>query len=221
MRMGWISALALLLALPLPSSAGPILRQPPAQAGPGQEYLFFLHGKIVEEQGIRPSSPKYGVYEYEAILRAFAGQGFTVISEARPKDTPVRPYAEKVAAQVRELLARGVPPGRITVVGFSKGGVIALLVSTLLANDRVHFAFLAACNPKVQESLDPRLRGRVLSLWDDPDEYASSCAPIFARSPKPLVHQEVVFHDGLGHGYFFRPQKGWVERVAAWTRKNP
>src|SRR4030067_991612 len=35
---------------------------------PTKRYMFYLHGKVIEDQGIPAVSPEYGKYEYEAIL---------------------------------------------------------------------------------------------------------------------------------------------------------
>src|SRR6185369_8324070 len=128
-----ILLLVLLLLLPATAmAAGVVLSVLPKAIDPRGDYLIYLHGRIIEEEGPRPTSPRFGVYEYRQILDTFAGRGFTVVSEARPKGTDVAAYAKKVAGQVRALLAAGVPPERIAVVGFSKGGGITLAAAALL-----------------------------------------------------------------------------------------
>ena len=47
-------------------------------------HLFYLHGGIVQEQGVNAVSEYYGKYEYLAILDSLSRRGFYVISEARP-----------------------------------------------------------------------------------------------------------------------------------------
>ncbi len=48
---------------------GEILSDVPQKVDARARYLFYLHGKIVE-QDRRPTSPQYGVYEYDQILAA-------------------------------------------------------------------------------------------------------------------------------------------------------
>src|SRR5882724_6168777 len=48
---------------------------------PKAKYLFYLHGRIIENQGIRPTDPRYGVYEYQQILDTLKDKGFIVVSE--------------------------------------------------------------------------------------------------------------------------------------------
>ncbi len=187
----------------------------PKKVDPRGAYLIYLHGRIIEEEGIRPTSQRFGVYEYEKILADLASQGFTVISEPRPRGTDVGRYADKVAAQVRTLLARGVPPERITVMGFSKGGAIALVASSRLRQPKVNFVILAGCGAWVTDNFDLDLRGRILSMRDASDDLSTSCEKTFAASKGELAHEEIVLRLGLGHGAFFRPGD-WMGAVTAW-----
>jgi hypothetical protein len=119
----------------------------PAQIDPAQRYLFYLHGKIIEDQGLPAISPEYGEYQYEQILEALDSSGFVVISEQRPRDTDPAQYARMVVARVKDLLKSGVHPGSITVVGASKGAAITSLVSHLVANSNVNYVLLGGCYP--------------------------------------------------------------------------
>src|SRR5262245_59341042 len=109
-----------------------IINDAPLNTDPNADYLFFLHAKIVEDQGIHPTSPKYGAYKYEEILNTFKNDGFIVISEARPKDTAPEPYVAKLIGQINILLNARVPPQQITVLGASKVAVIAMIASSRL-----------------------------------------------------------------------------------------
>ena len=105
-------------------------------------YVFYLHGRIIEEHGLRPRDPRYGIYEYEDILRALESHGLRVISEARPHATDPEQYARRIRDQIRTLLDKKVPPEHITVIGASKGSVIAMLVSMYTAYDNVRYVIL-------------------------------------------------------------------------------
>ena len=59
----------------------------PAEIDSAASYLIYLHGAIIENEGVRPTHAEYGVYEYRDILEVFAEHGFVVISEARPSGT--------------------------------------------------------------------------------------------------------------------------------------
>jgi len=197
---------------------------PASQAASGEKYLFYLHGKIIEDQGIpRPRSEKFGYYEYEKILETFRNRGFTVHSEVRPANTHVAAYAEKVAGEIKKILRTGVPPGRITVVGASKGGVIAIFISALLQNPNIHFVFLACCHEAALKNLRDRrthVAGNILSIYDSADDTGcGSCQGFFtsARGKKLGHSKEIVLNLGMGHGILYRPLPEWVEPVVAWA----
>ncbi|HKH50055.1 MAG TPA: hypothetical protein VKM72_35840 [Thermoanaerobaculia bacterium] len=210
-----------LLLLLVPARAlgtGRVLRSLPDKIDSRQNYMIFLHGRIVEEEGLRPTNPELGVYEYEKILAEFANRGFTVISEPRPRNTDPEIYADKVVGQVRALLRAGAPPEHVAVVGFSKGGGIAFLTATRLAEPKVNFVILAGCSNWTDPEVASRLQGRILSMYDASDGLNPSCKKAFAQSKGPLVQEEVVLKLGTGHGAFYRPGE-WMDRVAGWVKR--
>ncbi|HEY0006144.1 MAG TPA: alpha/beta hydrolase [Pyrinomonadaceae bacterium] len=195
-----------------------LLRDIPKNVETQARYLFYLHGWIIENQGVRPTSPQYGVYQYQEILESFARKGFIVVSEARPKGTDVQQYAAKVVDQIRALLKAGVPPQHITVAGASKGGVITVAVSTLLKNRDVNFVILAACGESDEyRRFHPSLWGNVLSIYDDKDNWAVTCRKFFEQAGGLNRRKEIVLKLGLGHGILYRPLKEWVEPTADWA----
>ena len=80
---------------------GIILNNPPEIVSGNAKYLFYLHGQIVEELGVRPTHPQWGIYEYEKILEALKRKDFVIVSEARPKGTDPMEYARKLVAQIQ------------------------------------------------------------------------------------------------------------------------
>jgi hypothetical protein len=189
-----------------------------AAAPPGRRYAIYLHGRIVEEGGRRPTDPRFGVYEYDAILDSLRQAGFVVLSEQRPPKSDSEIAAVHVADQVDSLLRLGVPPSAITVIGFSKGGWIAILASSRLHNPALSFVFLAACGPWAFERADLHVTGRLLSVIESSDSLGVSCAPMFQREGLGSRHREVALHLGLGHGTFFQPRRDWLVPVVAWAR---
>jgi hypothetical protein len=188
----------------------------PETIDPQARYLFYLHGQIVEDKGLRPVHPRLGVYEYEAIRDTLAARGPVVISEARTSGTDVWKYAQKVTAQVNRLLAAGVPPEHITVAGHSKGGAIAILTSSLLQNDRVNHVLLACCGDWMATNPHVQLSGRILSIYDISDHLAGSCLEAFDRASKPMNTKEIRLDTGHGHGAFYRPMREWIDPLMEW-----
>jgi hypothetical protein len=205
-----------ILAGPSPGASRSIHEDVPASIDPSARYVIYLHGRILEVQGRRAVSPDFGRYEYDAILEALADKGLVVISELRGRDTGTA-YAKRVGAQVRKLVAAGVPARHITVAGFSKGGFLARAAAAELADPAVNFVLMAACGPRAEE---PRragtLKGRILSLYDESDEMAGSCQRLFASG---METKEVRLTTGLRHGLFFRPRPEWLDLAADWARR--
>ncbi len=184
---------------------------------PPPKYVIYLHGRIVEDQGRRPTSPEFGTYEYDAILDSIRAARFIVLSNQRPANASSEVYADRVVHQVDSLLALGVAPQSITVMGFSKGGWIAILASSRLNNPAVSYVFMGACGPW---AFEPHIKvtGRILSLYEKSDSLGVSCAPMFEHGKPGAVTREVELNLGLGHGTFFTPRSEWLTPALAWAQ---
>jgi len=108
---------------------GAVLERMPARVVPDARYVIYLHGRILEEQPQQPVDDRFGPYAYDTILTTLANSGAQVIAERRPAGTDFRAYGRHVADEVRTLINAGVAPEHITVIGFSKGGAIAMITS--------------------------------------------------------------------------------------------
>jgi hypothetical protein len=197
----------------------------PTAIEPTSQYIFYLHGKIVEDQGIPAISPEYGEYRYEEILKALQSFGFVVISEQRPRDADSTEYALRVAGQVNDLLNSEVSPGSITVVGASKGAAIATIVSHLVGNSEVNYVLLGTCYPALVDEWKQQgvsLSGNVLAIYDSSDEYAGSCEGFFAFSEGNRLgqHSELVLYVGTGHGILYEPLSEWVVPTVRWASQE-
>lgn len=195
----------------------------PTHVDTTSRYLFYLHGRILEEQGLPARSPEFGEYRYEEILGELRSSGFVVVSEQRPRNANGWEYAQRTAQQVADLLAAGVPPGSITIVGASKGAAIAVGVSYLVGNPGVNYVLLATCHPSVitdwlQQGVT--LSGNVLAIYDvADDEYSGTCQELFDVSEgKGLVHhEEIVLQVGTGHGIVYEPLPEWILPAVRWA----
>jgi hypothetical protein len=187
-------------------------------------YLFYLHGKTIEDQGIPAISPDYGEYEYKAILEKLSSYGFVVISEQRVKNTDSVEYAKKIAEQVTVLLEAGVPAKNITIVGASKGAGITIFVSHLLENEEINYVIMAICDPTTVEELKQNgisLYGNVISIYDSTDELAGSCQELFSFSEGKGIsdYNEIVLNVGTGHGILYKPLDEWIMPAIQWAGK--
>jgi hypothetical protein len=202
----------------LEQNEGVILSDVPPNPNPTARYLLYLPGYIVEPGNDRPTSPRFGVYEYRQILKTFKESGFVVISEARKKTTDIEPSAVRVAEQVRQLLKAKVPPRHITVVGASQGSWIAMLASTYLQNSSVNFVLIAACSAEEGFLKLVNLHGNVLSIYEKSD-LAQSCHSYRTDAAGISEWKEVEVNTGLKHGFLFRPLKEWTEPTIGWARR--
>ncbi len=200
---------------------GEVLSGAPQRIDTKARYLFYISGYIVEAGNIRPTSPKFGVYEYEQILEAFKQNNFVVISEARKQSPEIEPYAAKVAEQVRQLLKAGVPPQNITVVGASQGGWIAMLMSTYLKNRDLNYVVIGACGADEGFLNLVDLHGSVLFISEKTDRFPiSSCQRFRADATGLVDYKELETNTGQKHGFLYRPMKEWVEPTIAWAQSH-
>jgi dienelactone hydrolase len=199
------------------ANPGPVVRifeDVPPTPDPQHRYVIYLHGRILESEGRDATSPDFGRYQYDEILEALATRGFDVISELRKGDAGT-PFARHVADQVRRLLKAGVPASRIGIVGASKGGWLALAADAELDDSGISYVVLSGCGASTV-ALGPRLRGRVLSIHDEPDRFSPSCRATFAAAPSLAASREIVLHLGVDHGLVYRPLREWLDPATDW-----
>lgn len=178
--------------------------------------VFYLHGRIIEEKGVRPVHPKFGLYDYPAVVEALGSRGADVISEVRASGTVVDEYAKKTVADIEGLIAKGVAPDQIVVVGFSKGGAIAIYVSSLLDKPDVRFVFMASCGRWISSQPELRPTGHVLSVFEESDGIAGSCDELASRDEDLGSFREIEISTGKQHGAFYVPRAEWLEPVLDW-----
>lgn len=186
------------------------------------KYVFYLHGAIIEQGDLRPTHPDYGLYDYPAIVSALSKYDFYLIAEQREKNTDLLSYAQYLVSEINQLIASGVEPSDITVIGFSKGAMITTIASSLLENEHVNFAIIAICGPWY-DSYDSlknlRLKGHIFSIYEETDS-SGSCRSLSNRLPKPASFTEVAINTGKDHGAFFLPRNEWIKPLIAWINRE-
>lgn len=191
----------------------------PKRPDASQKYLFYLHGGIVQEQGINAVSPRFGAYEYLKILDTLRSHGFNVISEPRPKGTEDLAYAVKVSKQIDTLMSRGVAPENIIVVGASQGAYIAIGVARRMKNSRISYAILALCSEYALDYFlkDPvALCGNFLSIYETSDS-KGSCHKLLSDKLCKTGYTEISLSMGNGHGFIYKPYREWVLPLVQWA----
>ncbi len=205
------------------TSSGPATAAGP-EAGKQLEerVLFYLHGKIIEDQGSDAVSDRFGRYEYDAILESLGREGHRVISEVREPDTDVWEYAKKIVAEIEELKSKGLSSDRITVLGASKGAFITVLVSHLMRDADINYVLLATCSPQVLESWQEQgvcISGDVLAIHEMPDAFGGSCQTLAERCDAAINRfEEIELRLGVDHGVCYRPYDEWLAPALEWAR---
>lgn len=197
------------------------------KATPANKYLFYLHDETMEKQGKNTTSPRYGLYSYDRIIKHYEDRGLVVIEELRGKTNAAR-YAAKIVKQIRLLQAKGISSTSITVAGFSKGGHIALMVASSLGDPNVGYIIMAGCGRGakafeyeqfIKRKRGSRLQGRIFSVYASSDMEAGSCSEAIQQAPgQGVTFREMRIKSGKGHGLFFQPRPEWVIPTAIFAK---
>jgi hypothetical protein len=184
-----------------------------------QRYIFFLHNGFIEQNDLSVAHPEYGKAAYNEILASYRKDNFIVFSEIRSKDTDVHKYAKKVIKQIKELLKKGVAPGKITVIGTSKGGYIAQYISTYLANPEVNFVFIGCFRDvDIEEWPDINFCGNILTIYEESDVLGVSAIKRKEISKLKVNHfKEIELHTNLKHGFLYKASDGWIAPSKKWA----
>ena len=172
-----------------------------------------------------PADARYLVYlpsrspavDHAANIRAFEEGGVSVVTLAYAGEVD-RDYARRVTREVRSLIASGVAPGAITVVGAGSGSPVAALASAMTANRRVNYVLLGNCDARLADDSTFHMSGRVLGVRDAADSTSLSCRQLWRGSPKLAQHRDLVLESGLGAALFDAPRLEWVQPVANWSQ---
>jgi hypothetical protein len=217
-RVAWLLALIIGLT-PRSGEALAIYGELPSSIHADERYVFYSHGRIVEGESEMPRHPEYGVYDFPKIKRAlFDSGGFNLIAYHRPANADVAAQAKLLESWVRRLVAAGVKPAHITLIGFSKGGQITAYAADSLSGLGLNIALMGICDHGDFHPDPPlRLGGKLLSIYETSD-VVGSCAKLAAHSSL-VSFEEVSISTGQKHGAFFTPRPEWVGPLTQWIKK--
>ena len=201
----------------------------PASPDRSARHVIYVHAIGLDRTPDDPASRA----RFARVTQTLAADGLDVIAEVRPAGTIQKApedldrYAQKIAGQVRQLLAAGVPASHINVVGYSRGAVITFMSATHVAEPGVGYVLIAACMNDtgafkgfvpVMMRYAERVRGQFLSIAEKSDPDFASCAPYFAKAAARPPLAEHIVATGKGHDFAVEPDGAWVEPVTAWIR---
>ena len=182
------------------------------------KHLFYLHGMIIEVQGINAVSPQFGAYKYQEIIDSLNAPGYMVHSEVRTTQTDFKAFCQKISRQIDELVKDGVPPHNISVIGASKGAQMAMTIADLNTN-AINYILLGANNSRVEQNFEWRLHGRVLGIYEKSDTIAGKDYSYWIeRSPDVKEFQQLEIQTGLGHGFLYSPIAQWLNPTLEWIK---
>ncbi len=180
------------------------------------KHVFYLHGMIVEVQGVHAVSDDFGPYEYNDILDSLRAAGYQVHSEVRTTKTDFNAFCMKISQEINQLIREGVPPQNITVIGASKGAMMAMQVADLNGSP-VNYVLLGANSDRTENSFDWKLHGRILGIYEKSDKIAGKDYSYWInRSSEAREFRQLEINTGLGHGFLFRPVKEWLVPAKEW-----
>ena len=180
------------------------------------KHIFYIHGRIIEQQGKNAVSEQFGKYEFDSIIAALKVENAIVHAEIRNSNVDYKLYAIKVSKQIDELIKSGVEAKNITVIGASKGAIIACNISSLNTNS-INYVFLAGNNDYQEMNNDWKFHGQVLCIYDSSDEIAGKNYYYWKNKANfTTKFEQIELKTNLGHGFLYKPLSVWIEPTQKW-----
>ena len=184
-----------------------------------ERHIFYLHGKIIETQGVNANSEKFGPYKYLEIIQALEKTGAKVHQDIRTESTNFDAYTLKLSKQISKLVESGIPPNLISVIGASKGALLAMQVSSQTIYP-INYVLLGANNKQIEEQYTWMLHGNVLGIYESTDKIAGKNYDHWINRSKQTSHfEQLEIKTGLGHGFLYTPRPEWLEPCLEWISK--
>lgn len=181
-----------------------------------KKYIYYLHGRIIEIQGKNAISEEYGKYEFDSIVTALSDSDHIVIAEVRTENVDYIDYANKVSKEIDSLITTGIQPTNITVIGASKGAIIASHISNKNLNP-VNYVLLAGNNEYQEKNNEWKFHGQVLCFYDLSDTIAGGNYDYWInRENYTNKFEQIELKTHLGHGFLYKPLKEWIEPTRKW-----
>lgn len=199
----------------------------PFHPKPEEHYLFYQHGKLIEQNGIPTSHIKHGSYDFHEILNTFSYRGFQVIAELRATNASIHGHAFRLARKINSLIDKGVAPNNITLVGLDKGGRIALVTSSYVGNSEINYVIINGCysnDSKVRQFIkkhELKPAGRILDLRLEVNRKTGPCSAFYANQEEVVESRELIFSVNTESGLFFKAESKWIDPVVAWALEKP
>lgn len=183
------------------------------------KHIFYLHGKIIEDQGTNAVSDKFGPYKFDDIVNKLKETGAIVHADVRDNQTDFDENCQKISKQISQIVQSGVPPNLISVIGASKGAVMAMQISSATVYP-INYVLLGANNDAIEQANKWILQGNVLGIYETTDEIAGKNYDYWINRSKQTSHfKQLEIKTGLGHGFIYSPRVEWLDPTLEWIKK--
>ena len=181
-----------------------------------KKYIYYLHGRIIEIQGKDAVSEEYGKYEFDSIVAALGGSEHIVIAEVRTENVDYLEYANTISREIDSLVKQGIEPIDITVIGASKGAIIASNISSINPNP-INYVLLAGNNDYQEKNNDWKFHGQVLCFYDYSDSIAGDNYDYWKNKENYTTKfEQIELKTHLGHGFLYKPLNDWILPTRKW-----
>jgi len=181
-----------------------------------KKHIFYLHGMIIEIQGVNAVSETFGEYRYNDIIEALKNTGATVHHEVRTQKTDFNTFCKKISSQIDSLIVNHVDPKDITVIGASKGAMMSMTISSINKNP-INYVLLGANSDRLEKQSNYNLHGRILGIYEKSDTVAGKDYQFWIdKSTEVEKFVQLEINTGLSHGFLYRPIDAWMQPTKEW-----
>jgi len=156
----------------------------------------------------------------DSIISSLKVENAIVHFEIRTSNVDAKMYAIKISKQIDSLIKLDVNPIDITVIGASKGAIIASTISSLNSN-AINYVFLAGNNDYQEINNDWKFHGQVLCIYDSSDDIAGKNYDYWkSKENYTTKFEQIELKTNLGHGFLYKPLNVWIEPTKNWIFKQ-
>ncbi len=186
-----------------------------------EKHIFYLHGRIIELQGPNAVSEQYGPYQYQAIIDTLKTTGAIVHHEVRTETTDFDEFSQKISNEIDALIKKGISPVNISVIGASKGALMAMNISDMNKTP-INYILLGSNSDQTESQNNWVLHGNILAFYEESDQIAGKSYQywINQKNREYKSFKQIKLETGLGHGFLYRPIDEWVKPTKAWIQRD-
>lgn len=121
---------------------------------------------------------------------------------------------------IDSMVGTGIAPQAISVIGASKGALIAATTSSINPQP-VNYVLMGGNNTTIEQQNDWHFHGRILCIYDPSDTIAGKNYDYWkARSPETKAFEQLELSEKLGHGFLYHPLPSWTVPALKWARNE-